>query len=115
MNDTEREIYDNIIENYRTETNRCIDHIVKSNFRYFIACIASLLTIICVVAMFLIYLYQYDFSSETTTTTSTSTSKIEVEQSADDGSDTNYIGGDGDITNGSISESDNNKNKESNN
>lgn len=41
----------------------------------------------------LLYLYQYDFSGEVTTTTT-------VEQDAWDGGNANYIGGNGDITNG---------------
>lgn len=88
MNESEKEI----IENYRAESKRCIDHIVKTNFRYFIFSMTSLISIVIMAAMFLFYLYQYDFSVETTTKT--------VEQSTDGGGDANYIGRDGDITNG---------------
>ena len=98
MNDIEKEI----IDNYRLESQRCIDHLVKTNFRYFIFSMASIVSMLIMTAMFLFYLYQYDFSVETTTTMES----VTVEQDTTDGGNANYISGDGDITNG---ETDNRK------
>lgn len=92
MNEYEREI----IENYRIESKRCIDHVVKTNFRYFIFSMASIISMLIMTAMFLFYLYQYDFSVETTTTSES----VTVEQEASYGGNANFIKGDGDITNG---------------
>lgn len=102
MNDIEKEI----IENYRLESRRCIDHIIKTNFRYFIFSMASIVSMLIMTAMFLFYLYQYDFSVETTATTET----ITVEQEASYKGNANYINGDGDITNGETSGNNNKDN-----
>lgn len=88
MTEFEREV----IENNMSETRRCIDHLAKITKWLVALGIVGFLSIACVYCATLWYLYQYDFSIETTTRT--------VTQSTDGGGDANYIGRDGDITNG---------------
>lgn len=77
-----------LIETLRNQSDGAMNQIVKSNFRYFITSIVSMVVsmicIISVVAMCFFYLYQYDYSCTATTVT---------QDSQDGGSDT-YVGGD---------------------
>ena len=92
MNEIEKEAFEN---NFK-ETQKCIDHLVRITKWLVILSVVSILSVVAVHGMTLLYLYQYDFSVETTTTTET----VTLEQDASDGGNTNYINGDGDITNG---------------
>lgn len=96
MEDNERDL----LYRYVLETKK-----EKKATNFIIKWLITLLvvTIICLALQLpatLFYLYQYDFSSEVTTTTT-------VDQDAGDGGNANYIGGNGDITNGKAEDSKN--------
>lgn len=96
MEDNEKELFLRYVTVIEKESK-------KANFITKWLITLLIVTIICLALQLpatLFYLYQYDFSSEVTTTTT-------VDQDAGDGGNANYIGGNGDITNGKTKDSKN--------
>lgn len=89
MNDFEKAVLDD----HRVETEKGRKHTNNIIIALIIALGLAITGLVVEHGMTLIYLYQYDFNTTVTTTTT-------VEQDTKNGGNANFIGGDGDITNG---------------